>query len=106
MKTGPLERIELDYPIIVHCHLRWEGVWQRPQQFISRLSKHHRVLFVEAPTLDERDEPPRFELHSPAGFPNIHLMKTYFPASRFGEGRWVDEERFRLLKSALSGPLA
>src|SRR3982750_3056280 len=36
-----------DYPIIVHCHLQWDWVWQRPQQFISRLSQRHPVLFVE-----------------------------------------------------------
>src|SRR5215831_18373861 len=36
-----------EYPIIVHCHLRWDWVWQRPQQFISRLSRRHRILFVE-----------------------------------------------------------
>jgi hypothetical protein len=49
---------QLDYPIIVHCHLRWEGVWQRPQQFLSRISNNHRVLFVEGPQLVENDEPP------------------------------------------------
>src|SRR5258705_8597497 len=36
-----------DYPLIVHCHLCWDWVWQRPQQFLSRLSHRHRVLFVE-----------------------------------------------------------
>src|SRR5215471_15676249 len=35
------------FPIIVHCHLCWDWVWQRPQQFISRLSKNHKILFVE-----------------------------------------------------------
>ena len=35
------QQIENGYPIIVHCHLRWEGVWQRPQQFLSRLSQRH-----------------------------------------------------------------
>src|SRR5262245_4316637 len=35
------------WPIIVHSHLCWDWVWQRPQQFISRLSERHKVLFVE-----------------------------------------------------------
>src|SRR5215510_10231291 len=35
------------YPLIVHCHLCWDWVWQRPQQFISRLSKNHKTLFIE-----------------------------------------------------------
>ena len=34
-------------PIIVHCHLRWDFVWQRPQQIFSRLAEHHPVLFLE-----------------------------------------------------------
>jgi hypothetical protein len=35
------------YPVIVHSHLAWDWVWQRPQQFLSRLSRTHRVLFIE-----------------------------------------------------------
>ena len=27
-----------NYPIVVHSHLGWDWVWQRPQQFISRFS--------------------------------------------------------------------
>src|SRR5579884_2684220 len=46
--AGKLSKEEpLSFPIIVHCHLLWDWVWQRPQQFISRLSKRHPVLFVE-----------------------------------------------------------
>src|ERR671930_454375 len=35
------------FSIIVHCHLCWDWVWQRPQQFLSRLSARHKILFVE-----------------------------------------------------------
>lgn len=42
--------------IIVHSHLRWDFVWQRPQQTHSRLAKHFPVLFVEEPIyIDEGD---------------------------------------------------
>jgi glycosyltransferase involved in cell wall biosynthesis len=41
------------FPLIVHCHLRWDFVWQRPQQIFSRLAAHHRVLFLEDPLPDE-----------------------------------------------------
>lgn len=37
------------FPIIVHCHLRWDFVWQRPQQIFSRLARRHPVLFIEEP---------------------------------------------------------
>ncbi|MEO5802554.1 MAG: family 1 glycosylhydrolase [Verrucomicrobiota bacterium] len=96
---------QLDYPIVVHCHLRWEGVWQRPQQFLSRLSQHHRVLFVEGPQLVEGNEPPTFRLLPAPNFPNITVMQTFFPASRFHDGVWVDAERLRLLNEAVAGPL-
>jgi glycosyltransferase involved in cell wall biosynthesis len=35
--------------IIVFSHLNWDYVYQRPQQILSRLSKHHRILFIEQP---------------------------------------------------------
>ena len=37
------------YPLIVHSHLRWDFVWQRPQQILSRFGLSHPVLFVEEP---------------------------------------------------------
>jgi glycosyltransferase involved in cell wall biosynthesis len=36
-------------PLIVHSHLRWDFVWQRPQQIFSRLAADHRILFLEEP---------------------------------------------------------
>jgi glycosyltransferase involved in cell wall biosynthesis len=94
-----------DYPLIVHCHLRWEGVWQRPQQFLSRLSRRHKILFIEGPILHDNEEPPAYELRPVKEYPNITVMRTHFPASRFSNGAWVDAERLRLLKDATNGPL-
>jgi glycosyltransferase involved in cell wall biosynthesis len=37
------------FPLMVHCHLRWDFVWQRPQQIFSRLAHDHAVLFIEDP---------------------------------------------------------
>jgi len=36
-------------PLIVHSHLRWDFVWQRPQQILSRLGRSRAVLYVEEP---------------------------------------------------------
>ena len=99
------QKTKLDYPIIVHCHLRWDGVWQRPQQFLSRLSQRHRVLFVEGPLLREGFEPPNYTLKTGSEYPNVTVMQTSFPSSRFHDGAWVDQERFRLLEEVLNGPL-
>ena len=38
-----------EFSFIVHSHLRWDFVWQRPQQILSRLAQHHPILFVEEP---------------------------------------------------------
>ena len=94
-----------DYPIIVHCHLRWEGVWQRPQQFLSRFSRRHKILFVEGPILHDNEDAPTYELLPVKEYPNVTVMRTHFPASRFQNGSWVDAERLRLLKDALNNEL-
>jgi glycosyltransferase involved in cell wall biosynthesis len=38
-----------DHPLIVQSHLRWDFVWQRPQQLMSRLARTAPVLFIEEP---------------------------------------------------------
>ena len=41
--------------IVVGSHLRFDGVWQRPQQLITRLAARVPVLFVEEPFLASDD---------------------------------------------------
>jgi glycosyltransferase involved in cell wall biosynthesis len=53
------------YGIIVHSHLRWDFVWQRPQQILSRLARTNPVLFVEEPILLDDIEQPSLDLASP-----------------------------------------
>ena len=38
-----------DHPLIVQSHLRWDFVWQRPQQLLSRFARTAPVLFIEEP---------------------------------------------------------
>jgi glycosyltransferase involved in cell wall biosynthesis len=48
----PAERTAVTHcrhPLIVHSHLRWDFVWQRPQQILSRLARRRPVLYVEEP---------------------------------------------------------
>jgi UDP-galactopyranose mutase len=35
--------------IVVFCHLRWDFVFQRPQQLLTRLADHHQIIMVEEP---------------------------------------------------------
>src|SRR4051794_2481560 len=54
-----------DVGLIVHSHLRWDFVWQRPQQLLSRIAETNSVLFVEEPlTLDDITAP-TFHLTTP-----------------------------------------
>ena len=95
----------LSFPIIVHSHLGWDWVWQRPQQFHSRLSKRHRILFVEGPVPVRGIEAARASLREVADYPNIVVVQMAMPEQRWEDGAWVDKERRRLVQSILSGPL-
>ena len=35
--------------LIVFSHLRWDFVYQRPQQLMSRLARHYRIVFIQEP---------------------------------------------------------
>src|SRR5882762_5007060 len=72
------------YPFIVHCHLSWDWVWQRPQQFISRLGRTHKVLFVETAAPDSELAAPTARFRVPENFPNVTVLRLQFPAWRWG----------------------
>src|SRR5438132_6528100 len=94
------------YPIIVHCHLCWDWVWQRPQQFISRLSERHKILFVETIGPDPELAAPLARFRIAENFPNVTLLRLQFPSWRWSDGRYVDLQRRRLVQELLAGPLA
>ena len=100
-----LDNLPTAYPIIVHSHLGWDWVWQRPQQFLSRFSKRHQILFVEGPTPSEEVSVPTSELREVTEFPNITIMRSKMPATRWFDGAWVDKERRHLVQELLAGPL-
>lgn len=93
------------FPIIVHSHLSWDWVWQRPQQFHSRLSRRHKILFVEAPKPRMGRTRCHVSIREVADCPNIVVLQMEIPAGRWSDGGWVDRERLRLVQSVLSGPL-
>jgi glycosyltransferase involved in cell wall biosynthesis len=69
----------LDAPLIVHSHLRWDFVWQRPQQLLSRLSERADVLFVEEPIYLDDVAIPRLEISEPIA--NVCRVVPMLPAS-------------------------
>jgi len=113
--NGQMQRLELSrmnrktaktgFPIIVHSHLGWDWVWQRPQQFLSRLSFRHHILFVEGPVPDPDLQAAKLELRELAEYPNISVLRMKMPGHKWFDGAWVDDERRRLVKEVLAGPL-
>lgn len=104
-KPGRARVARSPYALIVHCHLCWDWVWQRPQQFMSRFSQKHRVLFVETMAPDENLVTPLVQLRRFEKWPNLTLLRLQFPAWRWNDGERIDRERRRLVKEALRGPL-
>jgi glycosyltransferase involved in cell wall biosynthesis len=94
-----------EFPIIVHSHLGWDWVWQRPQQFHSRLSQRHKILFVEGPVARTGLTAAQVTLREVADYPNIVVLQMEMPEERWTDGAWVDKERRRLVESLLAGPL-
>lgn len=66
-----------DFPLIVHCHLRWDFVWQRPQQIFSRLAESHPVLFIEDPVIADGEA--RLDITGP--HPNVARLVPVLPPS-------------------------
>jgi hypothetical protein len=82
-------------PLIAFCHLPWAGVWQRPQQLLSRLAARRPVLFVE--TYCSEVTAACCQLQSPPGHPNVAVLQMQLPRSRWEDGAFIDRERRRLL---------
>ncbi len=66
--------------IIVFCHLRWDFVYQRPQQLLSRLAQHYRILFIEEPVHDGGSS--TMEKSTPA--PNVTVCRPHTPSHAAG----------------------
>ena len=66
------------YGLVVFSHLRWGFVWQRPQQFLSRFAKKHKILFVEEPFFDLAEgAEPRLDFHKV--MPNVTVICPHLP---------------------------
>jgi glycosyltransferase involved in cell wall biosynthesis len=84
-------------PIIAFCHLGWNGVWQRPQQLLSRFAQRHPVLFVETYCSDVRFS--QYRARQAEGHPGVTVLEMHLPAHRWHDGHFIDLERRRLLRN-------
>lgn len=88
-------------PIIAVCHLSWDWVWQRPQQFLSRLAKTHPVLFVE--THCTQTPVTYTRTRTAKGHPGVTIIEMHLPADHWADGSFIDLERRRVLQDRLAG---
>ena len=95
----------LDAPYIVHSHLRWDFVWQRPQQILSRLAQRGHVLFVEEPVYLDDIGAARLDVSLP--IPRVHRALPVLPATlrgRYDESIAIIRELVKK-QIAADGPL-
>jgi len=95
-----LEDCARGLPIIAICHLSWEWVWQRPQQFLSRLARTHPLLFVE--THCSESPFPVVKMRHVEGPCDITILEMHLPARRWHDGHFIDMQRRRVLKQVLA----
>jgi UDP-galactopyranose mutase len=79
--------------ILVLSHLRYDFVFQRPQQLMCRLARRHRVLFVEEPV--RRDGPPRLRVWQPTV--NVQVLEPQTPLAAAG----FHDEQLPMLRELL-----
>jgi glycosyltransferase involved in cell wall biosynthesis len=79
--------------LIVFSHLRWDFVYQRPQQLMSRLAMTHPVVFVEEP-MPGADHA-WLEQHSPCA--GVIVLRMHLP----GHGAGFHDEHFSGMQALL-----
>lgn len=72
-------------PLVVYSHLRWNFVFQRPQQLMSRFARDQTVLFIEEPVRDPGD--PRLVESRPLS--NLRVLTPHTPLASSG---FADEQ--------------
>lgn len=99
-QDGPALLTPKDRPIVVHSHLRWDFVWQRPQQILSRLAVNAPVLFIEEPVFLDDIAAPRLDLSVP--FANVFRAVPALP----GEMRDDQDHAISLVRSLAQEAIA
>jgi UDP-galactopyranose mutase len=85
--------------LVAFSHLRWDFVWQRPQQVLSRLAKEIPVLYVEEPVGDASKDMLELRLDGRVTIARAHLH-DFPPHCSFGAG--VNDRIATLLEPLLS----
>src|SRR4051794_36400725 len=77
------------YDLVCLSHLRWDFVFQRPQQLLSRCAAQRRVFFVEEPIWDA-DEP---RLAVRQAQPDVWVAVPHLPVGLDGDAALATQQR-------------
>ncbi|MCL2648228.1 MAG: FAD-dependent oxidoreductase [Phycisphaerales bacterium] len=69
-----MTKTQIQLPLVVFSHLRWDFVYQRPQHLLSRLAKSRRVIVIEEPLYAEGEA--RWERSSPVENVMVCRLRT------------------------------
>jgi protoporphyrinogen oxidase/glycosyltransferase involved in cell wall biosynthesis len=81
--------------ILVFSHLRWDFVFQRPQQVLSRLAQHYRVFFFEEPIAGCS----QLQLQVSEPLPNVRVGRPHSPVASQG----FHDDQIPILRPLLHG---
>ncbi|HEY4541853.1 MAG TPA: glycosyltransferase [Noviherbaspirillum sp.] len=70
----------MDSALIVFSHLRWDFVFQRPQQLLSRLAAQRQIIFIEEPV----HHPGAAFLRTYSPLPNVLVCQPHTPVAQPG----------------------
>lgn len=72
--------------LLCFSHLRWDFVFQRPQQLMTRFAREMKVVYWEEPMEIGRRETPMLRVRSADGHPNVRVVVPHLPEG-LGEER-------------------
>lgn len=67
--------------LLCFSHLRWDFVFQRPQQLMSRFADEMPVVFWEEPIEIGERETPLLRVRMAENYPNVRLVVPHIPAN-------------------------
>lgn len=80
--------------VIVFSHLRWDFVFQRPQQLLSRMAQHQKIIFFEEPVFTEGEA--FLDITEP--LPNLEVWRPHTSSPAMG----FHDEQLPYLKPLLA----
>jgi UDP-galactopyranose mutase len=87
--------------LLCFSHLRWDFVFQRPQQLMSRFASDMTAIFWEEPVEIGEREAPLLRVRAAADYPSVRIVVPHLPSGLSGEAR--DAALKRLLDAYSAG---